>query len=306
MKNSFHVPVLLNEVLSYLNCRKGGVYIDCTLGGGGHSKAILSNIYPHCMLIGIDQDIEAIDVAKKDLENYSNRIKFVNNNFKNLNDVLSKLKIDKVSGIIFDLGVSFYQLKKRERGFSFKEDSHLDMRMDKKQKFNADFLVNTYSENDLINLFEKYGEERFSKRIARKIVTERKNEAITTTKQLSDLIIRTLPKTKKRITWRIHPATRVFQAIRIEVNQELDALEKGLKQAIDVLEEKGRICVISYHSLEDRIVKILFKETAREGLGLEKHKIKILTKKPIRPSLEEIKENPRARSAKLRAAEKIN
>jgi len=306
MKNSFHVPVLLNEVLSYLNCRKGGVYIDCTLGGGGHSKAILSNIYPHCTLIGIDQDIEAIDVAKKDLENYSNRIKFVNNNFKNLNDVLSKLKIDKVSGIIFDLGVSFYQLKKRERGFSFKEDSHLDMRMDKKQKFNADFLVNTYSENDLINLFEKYGEERFSKRIARKIVTERKNEAITTTKQLSDLIIRTLPKTKKRITWRIHPATRVFQAIRIEVNQELDALEKGLKQAIDVLEEKGRICVISYHSLEDRIVKILFKETAREGLGLEKHKIKILTKKPIRPSLEEIKENPRARSAKLRAAEKIN
>jgi len=306
MTNSFHVPVLLNEVLSYLNCREGGVYIDCTLGGGGHSKTILNSIYPNCMLIGIDQDIEAIDVAKRELESYSDRIKIVKGNFKNLKDILLKLKVDTVSGIIFDLGVSFHQLKERERGFSFKNNNHLDMRMDRKQKFDADILVNTYSENDLINVFEKYGEERFSKRIARRIVTERKKEAITSTKQLSDLIIRTLPKTKKRVTWRIHPATRVFQAIRIEVNQELDALEKGLRQAIDILEEKGRICVISYHSLEDRIVKIFFKETARGGLGTEKHKIKILTKKPITPSLEEIKENPKARSAKLRVAEKIN
>lgn len=306
MTDSFHVPVLLNEVLSYLNCRKGGVYIDCTLGGGGHSKTILNNIYPNCMLIGIDQDIEAIDVAKRELESYSNRIKLVKGNFKNLKDILLKLKVDTVSGIIFDLGVSFHQLKERERGFSFKNNNHLDMRMDRKQKFDADILVNTYSENDLINVFEKYGEERFSKRIARKIVTERKKEAITTTKQLSDLIIRALPKTKKRVTWRIHPATRVFQAIRIEVNQELDALEKGLRQAIDILDEKGRICVISYHSLEDRIVKIFFKETAMGELRAEKHKIKILTKKPITPSLEEIKENPKARSAKLRVAEKIN
>ncbi|MEA2021462.1 MAG: 16S rRNA (cytosine(1402)-N(4))-methyltransferase RsmH [Candidatus Caldatribacteriota bacterium] len=306
MTNSFHIPVLLNEVLSYLNCREGGVYIDCTLGGGGHSKTILNSIYPNCMLIGIDQDIEAIDVAKRELESYSDRIKLVKGNFKNLKDILLKLKVDTVSGIIFDLGVSFHQLKERERGFSFKDNNHLDMRMDRKQKFDADMLVNTYSENDLINVFEKYGEERFSKRIARRIVTERKKEAITTTKQLSDLIIRTLPKTKKRVTWRIHPATRVFQAIRIEVNQELDALEKGLRQAIDILDEKGRICVISYHSLEDRIVKIFFKETARGGLGTEKHKIEILTKKPITPSLEEIKENPKARSAKLRVAEKIN
>jgi len=258
------------------------------------------------MLIGIDRDIEAIDVAKKELESYSDRIKLVKGNFKNLENILLKLKVDTVSGIIFDLGVSFHQLKERERGFSFKDNNHLDMRMDRKEKFDADILVNTYSENDLINVFEKYGEERFSKRIARRIVTERKKEAITTTKQLSDLIIRTLPKTKKRVTWRIHPATRVFQAIRIEVNQELNALEKGLRQAIDILDEKGRICVISYHSLEDRIVKNFFKETAREGLGAEKRKIIILTKKPITPSLEEIKKNPKARSAKLRVAEKIN
>jgi len=170
------------------------------------------------MLVGIDQDLDAIHVAKKELENYTNRMKIIKGNFKYLKDILSKLKIDSVSGIIFDLGVSFHQLKERERGFSFKENNHLDMRMDRAQKFNADILVNTYSEKDLINLFEKYGEERFSKRIARRIVDERKGEAITTTKQLSDLIIKTLPKTKKRITWRIHPATRVFQAIRIEVN----------------------------------------------------------------------------------------
>ena len=179
------------------------------------------------------------------------------------------------------------------------------MRMDLLQSFNAEVLVNTYSEKALIEIFEKYGKERFSKRIARTIITERKKRAITKTKQLADLIIKTLPKHKKRYTWRIHPATRVFQAIRIEVNQELDALEKGLKQAIKVLNNRGRICVISYHSLEDRIVKNIFKETEREGLKQEKYGFKIITKKPIRPSLEEIKENPKARSAKLRVAEKI-
>jgi 16S rRNA (cytosine1402-N4)-methyltransferase len=305
MKNTFHVPVLIDDVIDNLNCRKGGVYIDCTLGGGGHSKAILKKLYPHCMLIGIDQDIEAINESKKELEIYSDRTKLIKGNFKDLKNILSNLQIDKVSGIIFDLGVSFHQLSKRKRGFSFRENDHLDMRMDVQQKFNADILVNTYSENDLVQIFQKYGEERFSKRIARRIVQERKNTAITTTKQLSDLIIRTLPKTKKRITWRIHPATRVFQSIRIEVNQELEVLEGGLKQAIDVLEEQGRICVISYHSLEDRIVKLFFKERARTGFGLEKQRIKILTKKPIRTSTREIEKNPKARSAKLRVAEKI-
>jgi len=305
MTSSFHVPVLLNEVISNLNCRKGGVYIDCTLGGGGHSKAILKLIYPHCVLVGIDQDIDAINVAKKELELYSDKIKLIKGNFKHLIRILSKLEIDRVSGIIFDLGVSFHQLKERERGFSFKEDNYLDMRMDAKQRFNANILVNNYTENDLIEIFEKYGEERFSKRIAHRIVTERKKKVIVSTKELSDLVIRSLPKTKKRKTWRIHPATRIFQAIRIEVNQELQALEAGIRQAVEVLEIKGRICIISYHSLEDRIVKRFFKEMAREEVGMKKNMVQILTKKPITPTLVEIKENPKARSAKLRVAEKI-
>jgi len=305
MVNSFHIPVLTQEILNYLNLKKGGVYIDCTLGGGGHSEAILENIYPHGFLIGIDQDIEAIETAKEELKSYIDKVKLVKDNFKNLEGILSGLKIETVSGIIFDLGVSFHQLKKKERGFSFKEESHLDMRMDLTQEFNADILLNNYSEKDLAEIFEKYGEERFSRRIARLIVTERKKKAITTTKQLADLVIRSLPRTKKRHTWRIHPATRIFQAIRIEVNQELKALEKGLNQAIRVLEDKGRICVISYHSLEDRIVKHLFKEVEREGKGQGDYGLKIITKKPIRPSSEEIRENPKARSAKLRVAEKI-
>ena len=304
MVNSFHIPVLTQEILNYLNLKKGGVYIDCTLGGGGHSEAILENIYPHGFLIGIDQDIEAIETAKEELKSYIDKVKLVKDNFKNLEGILSGLKIETVSGIIFDLGVSFHQLKKKERGFSFKEDSYLDMRMDLTQEFKADILINSYPEKDLAEIFEKYGEERFSKRIARLIIAERKRETITTTKQLADLVVRSLPRTKKRHTWRIHPATRIFQAIRIEVNQELKALEKGLDQAIRALENEGRICVISYHSLEDRIVKHLFKKVEREGKDQGNYGLKIITKKPIGPASEEVRENPKARSAKLRVAEK--
>lgn len=305
MANSFHIPVLTKEILNYLNLKKGGVYIDCTLGGGGHSKAILEKIYPDGLLIGMDQDIEAIETAREELKSYIDKVKLVKGNFKNLEEILSDVKIETVSGIIFDLGVSFHQLKEKERGFSFKEDSHLDMRMDLNQEFNADILINSYSEKDLAEIFEKYGEERFSKRIARLIVIERKKERINTTKQLADLVIRSLPRIKKRHTWRIHPATRVFQAIRIEVNQELKVLEKGLNQAIRVLENKGRVCVISYHSLEDRIVKHQFKEVEREGKDKGNYGLKIITKKPISPSLKEVEDNPKARSAKLRVAEKI-
>ena len=305
MVNSFHIPVLTKEILNYLNLKKGGVYIDCTLGGGGHSKAILEKIYPHGLLIGIDQDIDAIEAVKEELKSYIDKVKLVKGNFINLEEILSNLKTETVSGIIFDLGVSFHQLKEKERGFSFKEDSHLDMRMDLTQEFNADILINNYSEEDLAEVFEKYGEERFSKRIARLIVIERKKKTITTTKQLSDLVIRSLPRTKKRRTWRIHPATRVFQAIRIEVNQELKALKKGLNQAIRLLEDKGRVCVISYHSLEDRIVKHQFKEVEREGKDKGNYGLKIITKKPISPSSGEVERNPKARSAKLRVAEKI-
>ncbi len=305
MANSFHIPVLTKEILNYLNLKKGGVYIDCTLGGGGHSKALLEKIYPHGLLIGMDQDIEAIETAREELKSYIDKVKIIKGNFKNLEEILSNIKIETVSGIIFDLGVSFHQLKDKDRGFSFKEDSHLDMRMDLNQEFNADILINSYSEKDLAEIFEKYGEERFSKRIARLIVIERKKERINTTKQLADLVIRSLPRIKKRHTWRIHPATRVFQAIRIEVNQELKALEKGLNQAIRMLENKGRVCVISYHSLEDRIVKHQFKEVEREGKDKRNYGLKIITKKPIYPSSEEVEYNPKARSAKLRVAEKI-
>ncbi|MHA1461407.1 MAG: 16S rRNA (cytosine(1402)-N(4))-methyltransferase RsmH [Promethearchaeota archaeon] len=305
MVNSFHIPVLTKEILNYLNLKKGGVYIDCTLGGGGHSKAILEKIYPQGSLVGIDQDKEAIETAKEELKSYINEVKLVKGNFENLEEILSDLRVETVSGIIFDLGVSFHQLKKKERGFSFKEDSHLDMRMDLIQEFNADILVNSYSEKDLVKIFEKYGEERFSRRVARLILMERKKKAITTTKQLADLVVRSLPRVKKRHTWKIHPATRVFQAIRIEVNQELKALKAGLGQAVRVLEDKGRICVISYHSLEDRIVKHLFKKMERGEIEQKSFGLKIITKKPIRPSLEEVRDNSKARSAKLRVAEKI-
>ncbi|HER25269.1 MAG TPA: 16S rRNA (cytosine(1402)-N(4))-methyltransferase RsmH [Candidatus Atribacteria bacterium] len=305
MVNSFHTPVLTKEICNYLNLRKGGVYIDCTLGGGGHSKAILESIYPHGLLIGIDQDIEAIKKAKEELKEYSDKVKLVKGNFKNLVGILSDLNIDRVAGIVFDLGVSFHQLTEKKRGFSFKEDSQLDMRMDLTQKFNADFIINSYSEKDLAEIFEKYGEERFARRITRIIVTERKKKAITTTKQLADLIIKALPETKKRKTWRIHPATRIFQAIRIEVNRELENLEKGLNQAIELLEDQGIVCVISYHSLEDRIVKHLFKELETKEKEKKNYKLKIITKKPIRPSSEEVRDNSKARSAKLRVAEKI-
>ena len=303
--DSFHIPVLLKEVLHYLIPKKGGgVYIDCTLGGGGHSKAILERIYPDGLLIGIDRDIEAIKAARKELSNFLDRAILIRDNFKNLEEILSNLKIKVASGVLFDLGVSSHQLRERERGFSFREDGHLDMRMDPTQKFNASTLINNYTEEELVRIFGKYGEERFSKRIARLIVLERQKNPITTTKQLADLVIRALPKAKKRGRWRIHPATRVFQAIRIEVNQELDLLEKSLNQVIKVLEDKGRICVISYHSLEDRIVKNVFKKAEREKVAKENYGLKIITKKPIRASQEEIKRNPKARSAKLRVAEK--
>ena len=304
--DSFHKPVMVKEILHYLNLSKGGdVYIDCTLGGGGHSKAILENIYPDGLLIGIDRDIEAIKTAEKELDVYSNRVKLVKGNFNNLKNILSNLKVEAVSGIIFDLGVSSHQLREKERGFGFKEDSRLDMRMDQTQNFDADILINSYSEEKLIEIFEKYGEERFSKRIAHLIIKDRQKKPISTTKQLASIVIKSLPEAIKKGRWRIHPATRVFQAIRIEVNRELEVLEKSLNQAIEVLEDQGRICVISYHSLEDRIVKNIFKEATKEEITKKNYKLKIITKKPIRPSFEEIKNNPNARSAKLRVAEKI-
>ncbi len=303
----FHIPVMLKEVIYHLiHNRGGGVYIDCTLGGGGHSKSILERVYPQGILVGIDQDIEAINRAKEELSIYQDKVIFINDNFKNLEAIISDLKIKNISGILYDLGVSSHQLRERKRGFSFQDDGPLDMRMDLSQQFKASTLINNYSEKELIRVFKTYGEERFALRIARTIVLERQKNPITSTKQLEEIVFKSLPaEIRRKRRWKINPSTRIFQAIRIEVNKELEALESSLIQAIRMLGIEGRICVISYHSLEDRIVKNIFKEAEKKDEQSLPYKMKILTKKPITASPEEVEKNPRARSAKLRVIEKI-
>ncbi|MGD9551780.1 MAG: 16S rRNA (cytosine(1402)-N(4))-methyltransferase RsmH [Candidatus Caldatribacteriota bacterium] len=301
---TFHTPVMLAQVLENLVIKKEGIYVDCTLGGGGHALKIVEQIYPDGLLIGLDQDIEALEFARKKLKAYQDRVIIVKSNFADLEKVLSSLGFSKVSGIFFDLGVSSYQIETQSRGFSFLKDNLLDMRMDLSNQLNAHYVVNHYSENELWEVFSKYGEERFSRSIARLIVRERKKRPIETTKHLAELITNFYARSKKG-RWRIHPATRIFQALRIEVNNELVVLKEALVQAIKLLEAKGRIGVISYHSLEDRVVKNTFREWATSdvirqyGYGLRK-----LDKKPLYPTEEEIRKNRRARSARMRFAEK--
>lgn len=302
---TFHTPVMLAQVLENLVIKKEGIYVDCTLGGGGHALKIVEQIYPDGLLIGLDQDIEALEFARKKLKAYQDRVIIVKSNFADLEKVLSSLGFSKVSGIFFDLGVSSYQIETQSRGFSFLKDNLLDMRMDLSNQLNAHYVVNHYSENELWEVFSKYGEERFSRSIARLIVRERKKRPIETTKHLAELITNFYARSKKG-RWRIHPATRIFQALRIEVNNELVVLKEALVQAIKLLEAKGRIGVISYHSLEDRVVKNTFREWAtgdvirQYGYGLRK-----LDKKPLYPTEEEIRKNRRARSARMRFAEKV-
>ncbi len=302
---TFHTPVMLAQVLENLVIKKEGIYVDCTLGGGGHALKIVEQIYPDGLLIGLDQDIEALEFARKKLKAYQDRVIIVKSNFADLEKVLSSLGFSKVSGIFFDLGVSSYQIETQSRGFSFLKDNLLDMRMDLSNQLNAHYVVNHYSENELWEVFSKYGEERFSRSIARLIVRERKKRPIETTKHLAELITNFYARSKKG-RWRIHPATRIFQALRIEVNNELVVLKEALVQAIKLLEAKGRIGVISYHSLEDRVVKNTFREWATSdvirqyGYGLRK-----LDKKPLYPTEEEIRKNRRARSARMRFAEKV-
>lgn len=302
---TFHTPVMLAQVLENLVIKKEGIYVDCTLGGGGHALKIVEQIYPDGLLIGLDQDIEALEFARKKLKAYQDRVIIVKSNFADLEKVLSSLGFSKVSGIFFDLGVSSYQIETQSRGFSFLKDNLLDMRMDLSNQLNAHYVVNHYSENELWEVFSKYGEERFSRSIARLIVRERKKRPIETTKHLAELITNFYARSKKG-RWRIHPATRIFQALRIEVNNELVVLKEALVQAIKLLEAKGRIGVISYHSLEDRVVKNTFREWATSdvirqyGYGLRK-----LDKKPLYPTEEEIRKNRRARSARMRFGEKV-
>lgn len=308
-----HIPAMLNEVVNYLNCRPGNVYVDGTLGGCGHARAICEKIIPGGTLIGIDQDIDAISNAEKVLKDYSSNIHLFHGNFELLPEFLEQIEIDSVDGILLDLGLSQHQIENSGRGFSFRKDEPLDMRMDIQSRQTAQKLVNDLSQQDLQKLFREYGEEHRAKQIAKNIARIRRREKIRTSKQLAKIIIDSIPA-QAASKQKIHPATRVFMALRIAVNRELERLETFLEHAVDLLNPGGRLCVLSFHSLEDRIVKQRFKalekgctcppKLPRCGCGQEPQ-LRILTKKVARPSAEEIAANPMARSTRLRAAEKL-
>ena len=303
-----HYTVMLNEAVDALECQDGKIYVDCTLGGGGHSELILKRISPNGRLISFDIDDEAIAHASKRLENYNN-LTIVKSSYTNIKSELKKLGIEKITGgVIIDLGASYHQLTKAERGFSFSKEAPLDMRFDMDADFSAYDVVNTYKEDDLVRIFSEYGEERFSKRIAKKIVEVRAQKKIETTRELAELIVSATPKIKSNI----HPATRVFQAIRIEVNNELKNVNFVLHDILDLLDNNAIISVISFHSLEDRIVKRILKFESQKCRCNEMickcppPKIELVNKKPIMASDEEIRENPPSRSAKLRIARCIS
>ena len=311
MAGFHHLSVLPNEVIQYLALKPGGVYLDGTLGGAGHAALILENA-PTAMLIGIDRDREALAAAGERLAVYGDRVRLLHGDFAGVADHLNSLGISGLDGFILDLGVSSHQLDTKERGFSFQQDAPLDMRMDTSSGETAADLVNRLPEQELERILLEYGEERWAKRIASFIVNERTEAPITTTFRLVDIIKGAVPKAK----WdeRIHPATRTFQALRIAVNSELDSLEQGMRAAIELLKPGGRGVIISFHSLEDRIVKHIFREYA-EGCTCprqlpvcvcgKKPRVKVLTGRPVTATETEINGNPRARSAKLRAVAKL-
>ncbi len=299
-------------MLGYLNIAPGRRIVDCTLGGAGHSAAILERLGPEGMLIGLDRDPAALAAASERLRPFEGRVHLVHANFDRLEEVLKSLDITEVNGVLYDLGVSSPQLDVAERGFSFHEDAALDMRMDPGSPVTAADLVNDLPVSELADIIRRYGEERWAGRIARFIDEARKRAPVTTTGQLAEIVKNAVPAAARRTG--PHPARRTFQALRIAVNNELEALETSLRQAVEVLAPRGRICVISYHSLEDRIVKRIFRDYAVHckcppGLPVCRcgvvPKLKLVTRRPVQPSEAEISENPRARSAKLRVAEKM-
>ncbi|KAA0966606.1 16S rRNA (cytosine(1402)-N(4))-methyltransferase RsmH [Sporosarcina sp. ANT_H38] len=306
-----HTTVLLHEAIEGLNIKNDGIYVDCTLGGAGHSIEIAKKLSPEGRLICFDQDITAIEIAKERLKDYLPQVTFVHSNFRNLKSELEKIGISTVDGILYDLGVSSPQLDTPERGFSYNLDAPLDMRMDTDAPLTAYDVVNDWSYEDLVRIFFRYGEEKFSKRVARKVEEARQQSPIQTTAELAELIKLSIPAATRRTGG--HPAKRVFQAIRIAVNDELGAAEDSLTDAITVLNPGGRISVITFHSLEDRLCKTIFKEASSlpdlppnlpvipEGM---EPILKLVTRKPIIPSEKEIEENKRSRSAKLRIVEK--
>ena len=286
----WHEPVLLDEVLSLLSPGPGVLICDATCGTGGHAEAILAR---GAELVGLDKDREALEIARGRLARFGARVRLLHADFRELRAALARLGIKEVQGVLFDLGVSSLQLDSPARGFSFREEAPLDMRMDPSQPLTAAELVNRLPEPELARILWEYGEERYARRIAREIVRARDKAPIHTTTELARLVAHCYPPGRHRI----HPATRTFQALRIAVNDELAALKEGLAQAVELLSPGGVVCVISFHSLEDRIVKHFFRARAKAG------RLALLTKKPLRPSPEEVARNPRARSAKLRAAQ---
>ncbi|MBU0728079.1 16S rRNA (cytosine(1402)-N(4))-methyltransferase RsmH [Patescibacteria group bacterium] len=309
MSEPKHTPVLLNESIDHLNLRAGKTIVDCTLGLGGHSEEILKKIGKNGKLIAFEQDEENLKLAKKRLKKYEKQITYVHENFENLRSQISELGLDLVDGILFDLGLSSPHVDDAQRGFSFKNDGPLDMRFDKRQKLTAEQVVNKTKEKDLADIIFHYGEDRKSRIIARKIVEARKQKPIKTTSELAELIKSTIRSRSK-----LHPATQTFQALRIYVNRELEVLELALDQAINLLKPKGRLVIISYHSLEDRIVKKKFRYYTQDCICPKElpvcqcnfqKKLYILTKKPIIPTGIEATTNPRARSAKMRVCERI-
>ena len=310
-EKQYHIPVLVEEVIDYMALKSEGLYIDCTVGGGGHSLALLKK-NPSIKMYCFDQDSDAIRQAKRNLLDYKTQVTFFNENFLSFRSRMALEKINKVDGILMDIGVSNHQISEAGRGFSFMLDGALDMRMNKNSSFTAHELVNTYSLEALLKVFWEYGEERFSKKIALSIVNQREIAEIKTTKELADIIEKSIPLNQKMIINK--SKARIFQAIRIEVNKELEILSKALKDAVNLLKPGGRLLIISWHSLEDRIVKNTFKEEYGEckcpkELPICKcnyrSRLKIITKKPVIPSAVEIKNNSNARSAKLRVAERI-
>ena len=304
-----HIPVMLKECIDGLNINPDGIYVDGTIGGAGHSKEIAKRLSPAGTLIGIDRDEEALKAAKENLKDYSN-VKYVHGNHDEIREILNDLGVEKVDGILLDLGVSSYQLDERNRGFSYLGKNELDMRMDRTQDLTAKYVVNNYDEERLANIIYEYGEEKFSRNIAKNICKYRQNRQIETTEELVQIIEKSIPKSKQKVG---HPAKRTFQAIRIEVNNEIKPLYDTILRSIECLNENGRLCVITFHSLEDRAVKDAYIEaqgqcTCPKDLPYcvcnYKSFGKIINKKPIEATVDEKNENPRSKSAKLRIFEK--